>query len=643
MAWTRTPLGALLFLLLAALAADAEVSDASWDGSPHAEHVRRIDVQLELTRDNRLRVVEQIDYCFGTNERHGIFRTIPLRGWYGRALGFHLESVVDGDGEPVPHEWLSQESEARIRIGDPDVTITGPRRYRIRYEVEGAARGGQDSAELSWAAVGPDWEVPIDEASVRVVMPGDTSPREAECRLGNARWSSAECVAIATESEALAYEITAPLRKHERFDIRVELSPDAFDPGALPMPRPAPAPAKDAAPSTPGRRIAPALGWELLAIPLVLGPLFLLAGTLLGRDRGRRGSVVARFDAPEGISPAEAQLLHEERVDRRAVSATILDLAVRGFIEIEPVVDYQVFHKRKEPKTEELGAHEWILFRAIFDSAANAPEAEALAARSSILGGEAARLLQSRDEVTSVPSARLRRSLPPVLDDFERAVREQVVEIDGLFVRAPSEQRRRWLVGLAGVLGFPALLLMSAGWPGTLAFAITAGCAFQFVRMLPRRTQEGRRRHESVLGLVEFLSRVEQDRLDRRAGDAAQEIADPERLLPYALVLGLLEPWREVMRDVHMEPPSWLETTLEGASRITAEDLVKVVDQMGTDIDSIPSATAAAIQNFEVSASRSAGDWDADGGGSSSSGGGWTGGGGSSSGGSLGGGGGGSW
>jgi hypothetical protein len=55
----------------------------------------------------------------------------------------------------------------RYRIGDPDTTISGRHRYRIDYPLAGVAR----ATTLDWEAVGVSWEVGIDEADIHVVAP----------------------------------------------------------------------------------------------------------------------------------------------------------------------------------------------------------------------------------------------------------------------------------------------------------------------------------------------------------------------------------------------------------------------------------------------------------------------------------------
>jgi len=53
-----------------------------------------------------------------------------------------------------------------------------------------------------------------------------------------------------------------------------------------------------------------------------------------GRDP-RVGPIAVQYAPPEGMSPAEAGTLVDEQAAMRDITATIVDLAVRGYIVIE--------------------------------------------------------------------------------------------------------------------------------------------------------------------------------------------------------------------------------------------------------------------------------------------------------------------
>ena len=77
-----------------------------------------------------------------------------------------------------------------------------------------------------------------------------------------------------------------------------------------------------------------------------------------GRDLPGTGTIVVNYEAPDGLTPAEVGTLVDEQVDLRDISATIIDLAVRGYLKIEEVgtnswfssgSDYR-FIKLREPQ-----------------------------------------------------------------------------------------------------------------------------------------------------------------------------------------------------------------------------------------------------------------------------------------------------
>ena len=171
-----------LGVVLAALAVTA-----LW-GSPAlaqtSEVIHSYDVAIEIRADDSIRVTEVIAYDFGSTPHHGIFRDVPTReaydDRYDRVFPLHVESVEATGGASADYE-VSQEPGGitRIKIGDPDETITGAHTYTIVYTVEAAMNGFRDHDELYWNAIGEYWEVPgrdRDGDRERTGRPSPTSP-----------------------------------------------------------------------------------------------------------------------------------------------------------------------------------------------------------------------------------------------------------------------------------------------------------------------------------------------------------------------------------------------------------------------------------------------------------------------------------
>ena len=60
---------------------------------------------------------------------------------------------------------------SRLKIGDPNTTITGRHRYRIDYALPRSELLPNDDETVEWDAVGTAWEVPIGRAEIHIVAP----------------------------------------------------------------------------------------------------------------------------------------------------------------------------------------------------------------------------------------------------------------------------------------------------------------------------------------------------------------------------------------------------------------------------------------------------------------------------------------
>src|SRR5262245_37080958 len=150
----------LLGPLLAVLGVVGSPGSAAAQGS---EQIHTYDVVIAIGDDGALTITETIDYDFGDQQRHGIFRDIPTRFVYepdpsfDRVYPLEVASVTGSPGTPVGYEVEDAGGGiTRIRIGDPDQTITGRHTYELVYRVEGALNGFADHDELYWNAVGAE-------------------------------------------------------------------------------------------------------------------------------------------------------------------------------------------------------------------------------------------------------------------------------------------------------------------------------------------------------------------------------------------------------------------------------------------------------------------------------------------------------
>jgi hypothetical protein len=121
-----------------------------------SEEITRFDSDITIESDGALLVKETIVYDFGTLQRHGIFRDIPVRvdyptkKGYDRVYPLDVVSVKGSEGTPDGYTTELDGNNERIKIGDPDRTITGVHTYEITYRMRGVLNGFSDHDELVW-------------------------------------------------------------------------------------------------------------------------------------------------------------------------------------------------------------------------------------------------------------------------------------------------------------------------------------------------------------------------------------------------------------------------------------------------------------------------------------------------------------
>ena len=133
------------------------------------EEVTRYWTSAVVADDGSAEVTEVIDYDFGLNQKHGIFRWVP-------GLDSAAPITVSSPDAPDQTE-VSAISDTRndgtvgtgtnIRIGDADQTISGEQRYRIGYDLPGVRVG----ETVDWEAVGTGWDVGMTKVEVHLVTP----------------------------------------------------------------------------------------------------------------------------------------------------------------------------------------------------------------------------------------------------------------------------------------------------------------------------------------------------------------------------------------------------------------------------------------------------------------------------------------
>ena len=302
--------------------------------APAAERIGLFESQITVRTDGTLEVREDITVDILHQEiRHGIYRDFPTsyRDSSGHTyrVGFDVGGVLL-DGNPVPYKIGAQGNGVRIRIGDADrMAPRGRHTYTIWYETTGQLGFFEDHDELYWNVTGNGWAFPIDKAVAKVFLPEGVDARKLTWYTGP-QGSRSRDAKGATDGNLAAVMTTRPLGVEEGLTIAV-----AFDKGYV-SPSPEQVARDERAALTDRYGTILPLGALLIVLAY-----FLLVWFRYGRDGGDR--VIPLFDPPDQILPADGSYLQYQGYREQAMTATVLDLAVRGFLTIEEIPAFSAF------------------------------------------------------------------------------------------------------------------------------------------------------------------------------------------------------------------------------------------------------------------------------------------------------------
>ncbi|GAA4723967.1 hypothetical protein GCM10025782_22430 [Pedococcus ginsenosidimutans] len=566
---------ALVLALAALVLGGASATAASSDDYASSFHV-----DFTIKQDGSVDVAETIAWHFPDGEaRHGIERYVVVRAGYQDRENTYREypiskvSASSPSGAPsdVSVSDAADGASVRIRVGNPDQTVSGTQRYVVRYTLEAIVNGFPDHAELYYNLVGSANDALYENVSASVTGPGPAD--RAECFYGELG-STDRC----TATPGATAQFSAPrVEPGQGVSILASLPRDGF--GALePVLHEGEVSSDGGVVTTQTSRALGALALGTgAALPLLAAGLM---GTLVytrGRDeqyagltpglapgagesapvvRGGKRVTAVQFTPPQGVQPGLVGTVIDETANTVDVSATLVDLAVRGYLTIE------------ETEKGAFRSKDWQLTR-------TAPTAEQ--ARTPLQPYEEALLNGVFSTASSVRLSSLKNHFKPTLSRVQGLMYDEVVR-RGWFRRSPAAQRGAWTtLGSLMIFGpiFASVWLGGAvsrlgagsGSPVPPGFALAGGCALAgaIVVFLGRRMAARTAAGSAVLaqseGFKQYLVTAEAAQI---RWEEAQDVFS--RYLPYAIVFGVASQWAATFEKVAeaaaaaghvVTPPLW--------------------------------------------------------------------------------------
>ena len=533
-------IAAMLLLLLVA-APTTHAQSTEWT-------IRTFDANIKIQPSGYIRITETISVDFNQDKR-GLIRSIPYL--YNNSEGeehyteLNIHSV-SRNGQAETFEESRDNGYVNIRVGNENKYLTGEHTYRIEYQAAGVLQAFKGYDELYWNVTGQDWEAAIQHATATVTLPQDKIT-QTSCYQG-VLGSKDSCTIEQIDNQAVVFTANKELLTGHGLTIAV-----GFTSGMVPILRP------EAPPTNAHVLVKQAkqpLGVLAIIITLASGiglPIWLWYRN--GRDWwwqqpeileknqqawlkpwNRKPQIVVEYTPPLNLRPAQVGKLIDQKADTLDVTATIVDLANRGYVTITELdkkwifgsKDYQLT-KIKESQ-EDLLEYEQLLLDKLFG------------------------------HKKEIKISSLKNNFYKELEKIKESVRQDAMDNE-YFVKSPHQVRNTYIViGLLALFAGIGIVILgslqASLWILLVGvFATLSGFGISILsNYMPQRTAKGYEAYRRILGYELFIATAEKHR---------QQFLENKniytQILPYAMVFGLTDKLAKAMEVIGVQPeqPNW--------------------------------------------------------------------------------------
>lgn len=565
---------------------NARAADEGWI-------INSFDSQISIQQDGIVDVKETILVDFLALQKHGMYRYIPYKysNVDGSTTYTEITNVsVTRNSTPESFDKSNSSGNVTLKIGNANKTISGVQEYQINYKVKGVLLPYDQYDELYWNVTGNDWPVAINAVTAKVTLPSD-GILQSSCYFGEYK-SVSSCVTDESSARSVSFSDKS-IVSGENMTVAVGYTKDM-----VPIIK-----VSDPSELTPAGSLAMVLG---LFGTIIIGLIILFRKWWqTGRDRrfiklpsggiggkeepipvGYRDTITPEFAPPKGFKPAEIGVIIDEKVDTVDITATIVDLAIRGYLTITEIpktniftkVDYML--KKINKNADNLLDYEKYLYNSLFSLGTN----------------------------NEVKASDLKNKFYTNLNELKDKLYIRVTEA-GLFTHNPAEVRKKYLSwGILLALAIPGVILLGVYYLlssisvleglfiGILIGLVVVGVAtLCFVKSMAQRSAKGREAYRKALGYKLFVTTAEKYR---------QKFMEDQNIfmeiLPYAMIFNVTEKLAKAFKDMGITPPqpTWYYGSGNFNYIVFASSMNSFSSNMSSSIASTPSSSGSGGGGF---------------------------------------------
>ena len=511
----------------------------------HSEKIRNYEVTVQINKNGTLTVNEVIDYQFGEEFKHGIYRDIPLRS---KRFGFDVHKSfikmnwIKRDGKDEEYTKNHFYEGIRYRIGSETELVNLYRtesRYELNYDIYNAVFEKDGIYQVYYNAIGQFWNVPIEQASVIIRFPNGQKIKKNEIEKLEVYTGSygekGENYDILENDEEIHIS-TKELEAKNGLTFMLNLKTDKISPTLVDK-------LKIVYLSNPAIIILPFLLLFLTIYSIVTWKFF-------GKDPQGK-SVIPEFNLPKDISPMFAAYINGERDTVEILNAGIFTLLTKGFIVANRVngeIKYNKEYKTVYTQETELAEEERMLL-------------DALSSEKNDIFGSEKRIYNKANSIIEILKDKYHKIIyknngsflvpfycaAPVFiififsqTNFELfnpfIILYILITLGSFFHRIWITVSKKLLIGLVIIV-----ILGVSFYQGIEIFVFTTYFVILFIvyaKLIGKYTNEGLRKKEYLKGMKMYIKTAEENQI-RKFDNVKELIEYFNGILPFAVALGV--------------------------------------------------------------------------------------------------------
>ena len=511
----------------------------------HSEKIRNYEVTVQINKNGTLTVNEVIDYQFGEEFKHGIYRDIPLRS---KRFGFDVHKSfikmnwIKRDGKDEEYTKNHFYEGIRYRIGSETELVNLYKTesiYELNYDIYNAVFEKDGIYQVYYNAIGQFWNVPIEQASVIIRFPDGQKIKKNEIEKLEVYTGSygekGENYDILENDEEIHIS-TKELETKNGLTFMLNLKTDKISPTLVDK-------LKIVYLSNPAIIILPFLLLFLTIYSIVTWKFF-------GKDPQGK-SVIPEFNLPKDISPMFAAYINGERDTVEILNAGIFTLLTKGFIVANRVngeIKYNKEFKTVYTQETELAEEERMLL-------------DALSSEKNDIFGSEKRIYNKANSIIEILKDKYHKIIyknngsflvpfycaAPVFmififsqTNFEIfnpfIILYILITLGSFFHRIWITVSKKLLIGLVIIV-----ILGVCFYQGIEIFVFTTYFVILFIvyaKLIGKYTNEGLRKKEYLKGMKMYIKTAEENQI-RKFDNVKELIEYFNGILPFAVALGV--------------------------------------------------------------------------------------------------------